>query len=219
MHQPWTLSLSPDDCRDFVLAHTEPMRPELVPEIELRLATQPFGIFAEADTFQGDQPYWAFAWGGGQALARWLLDNPHVVTGKRVLDIGSGSGLTSIAALKAGAAHVVANDIDPVACSAACINAGHNSVDLQISSADLLAGAPRADVILIGDLFYMPELVTRVDAFLNRASRRGATVLFGDRKTIRRPTIPMRQLAEYNAKLTPEMEIDYVEISRVWQLG
>lgn len=184
----------------------------------MRLAIEPFGIFEEADAFQGDQPYWAFAWGGGQALARWLLDNSHVVAGKHVLDIGSGSGLTSIAALKAGAARVVANDIDPVACAAAAINAALNDVSLELSSTDILAENPAADIILFGDLFYMPDLVTRVDAFLSRASRRGATVLFGDRKTIRHPSVAMQLLAEYNAKLTPEMEIGYVEVSRVWKL-
>ncbi len=211
--------LTPQACRAFVLEHTEPMRPSLVPEIEMRLAIEPFAIFHAAERFQGEQPYWAFAWGGGQALARWLLDNPEVVAGKNVLDIGSGSAITTIAALMSGARRAEANDIDPVACAAAAINAEANAVPLTISSHDLLAADPDTDVVLIGDLFYMPDLVTRVDAFLQRTSRRGITVLFGDRKTARRPTSSMQLQAEYTAKLTPEMEIGYIETSRVWRMA
>ncbi len=212
-------ALTPAACTAFVREHAEPMQPPLVPELELLLAKQAFDIFHHAERFQGDQPYWAFAWGGGQGLARWLLDNPAAVAGKRVLDVGSGSAIEAIAAMKAGAAFAVANDTDLVSCAAAALNAAHNGVALEISSADLLGTEPDTDVILIGDVFYLPDLVTRVDAFLERAMRRGTTVYFGDRATARRPTVPMTLLAEYRAPLTPELEIGYIETSRVWRLG
>lgn len=212
-------TLTPDACRAFVLAHGEPMQPPLVPEITLLLAREHINIFYEADKFQGEQPYWAFAWGGGQGLARWILDNPVAIAGKRVLDVGSGSAIEAIAAMKAGAASAVANDTDPVSCAAALLNAEANGVTVQVSNEDLLGADPGADVILIGDVFYLPDLVTRVDAFLERALRRGVTVLFGDRATARRPTVPMQLLAEYRAPLTPELQIGYIETSRVWRLG
>ena len=212
-------NLSPAACRSFVLAHGEPMQPPLVPEITLLLAREHINIFYETDKFQGEQPYWAFAWGGGQGLARWILDNPQAVAGKRVLDVGSGSAIEAVAAMMAGAAGAIANDTDPVSCAAALLNAQANGVTVEVSAEDLLGTDPTADVILIGDVFYMPDLVTRVDAFLERALRRGVTVFFGDRATARRPTVPMALLAEYRAPLTPELQIGYIETSRVWRLG
>ncbi len=205
--------------RAFVLEHAEPMRPELVPEIELYLAKQPFDIHQDAHELCGDIPFWAFAWGGGQGLARYILDNPHTVAGKRVLDIGAGSAIEALAAVKAGAKRSIANDTDLVSCAAATLNAELNHLVLEVSSDDLLGDDPDIDVVLIGDVFYLPELVTRVDAFLDRARRRGVTVYFGDRTTTKRPTAPMSLLAEYRAPLTPELEIGYIETTRVWLLG
>lgn len=210
---------TPDVARAFVLQHTEPMRADLVPEIELHLAREPFDLHQEAYELCGDIPFWAFAWGGGQGLARYVLDNPSVVAGKRVLDIGAGSAIEAIAAMKAGAASAIANDVDTVCAAAAALNAEINHVTLGISTDDLLGTDPVADVIFIGDVFYLPELATRVDAFLERARRRGAVVYFGDRATTRHPSVPMTLLAEYRAPLTPELEIGYVETSQVWRLG
>ena len=212
-------NLTPAACRAFVLQHAEPMAPPLVPELTLLLAKQAFEIFHYAERFQGDQPYWAFAWGGGQGLSRWILDNPAAFRGKRVLDVGSGSAIEAIAAAKAGAALAIANDTDPVSAAAAALNAEANGVALGISQEDLLATDPDIDVILIGDVFYLPDLVTRVGAFLERAARRGVTVYFGDRATSRRPDMAMTLLAEYRAPLTPELEIGYIETSRVWRLA
>lgn len=195
-----------------------PIRPALVPEITLYLAREPFDIHQDAYALCGDIPFWAFAWGGGQGLARYLLDNPHAVAGKRVLDIGAGSAIEAIAAMMSGAAAATANDTDIVSCAAAALNAEANGVDLAISPDDLLATDPDADVILIGDLLYIPDLVTRAGAFLERAQKRGATVYFGDRATTRRPAVAMTLLSEYRAPLTPELEIGYVETSRVWRL-
>lgn len=213
------MNIPPAAARAFVLEHAEPMRSELVPEIELYLARQPFEIHQDAHELCGDIPFWAFAWGGGQGLARYILDNPHAVAGKRVLDIGAGSAIEALAAAKSGAKHTIANDTDLVSCAAATLNAELNHLPLDVSSDDLLGNDPGIDVILIGDVFYLPDLVTRVDAFLDRARRRGVTVLFGDRTTTKRPNTPMTLLAEYRAPLTPELEIGYVETTRVWRLG
>lgn len=211
--------IAPAVARAFVLEHAEPMRAELVPEIELYLASQPFDIHQDAHELCGDIPFWAFAWGGGQGLARYILDNPQAVAGKRVLDIGAGSAIEALAALKSGAKKAVANDTDLVSCAAATLNAELNRLPLDVSPDDLLGKDPDIDVILIGDVFYLPDLVTRVDAFLDRARRRGVTVYFGDRTTTKRPATPMTMLAQYRAPLTPELEIGYIETTRVWRLG
>ena len=203
----------------FVRRHTEPVRIALLPELTLNLAREPFGIFEAAERIAAERPYWAFAWSGGQALARWIMDHGEAVAGRRVLDIGAGSGLGAIAAVHAGARLAVANDTDQIACAAARLNAATNGVDLTISGDDLLGAEPDADVVLIGDLFYEPDLVTRVTSFLERTRRRSATVYFGDRATSRRPPIALDLVAEYDAPLTPDMEIDYVERARVWRVA
>lgn len=213
------LAVTPAVARAFVLEHAEPMRAELVPELELYLAKQPFEIHQDAHELCGDIPFWAFAWGGGQGLARYILDNPQAVAGKRVLDIGAGSAIEALAAVRSGAQRSMANDTDLVSCAAAALNAELNRLPLDVSADDLLGKDPDIDVILIGDVFYLPDLVTRVDAFLDRALRRGVTVYFGDRTTTKRPATPMRMLAEYRAPLTPELEIGYIETTRVWRLG
>lgn len=195
------------------------MRPALVPEIELYLAKEPFDIHQDAHALCGDIPFWAFAWGGGQGLARYILDNPRTVAGKRVLDVGAGSAIEAIAAMLSGASSAVANDIDPVCAAAAALNAEANRVALEVSTVDLLGTDPDADVVLIGDVFYLPEIATRVEAYLERARRRGAAIYFGDRTTTRRPSVSMTLLAEYRAPLTPELEIGYVETTRVWRLA
>jgi predicted nicotinamide N-methyase len=203
----------------FVREHTVLSHTVLVPEIEIVLAREPFGIFQAAEKAEAERPYWAFAWSGGQALARWILDHPEVVAGLRVHDVGSGSALTAIAARLAGAARVVAADTDRLACIAAGINATANDVEIETTADDLLGTDIDTDVIVIGDLFYEPELVTRVSAFLERARRRGIPVLFGDRVTSRRPPLELVQLAEYEAELTPHLEIGYVDRARVWRVG
>lgn len=208
----------PRDAERFVGDHTEPVRTALLPELTLRLAREPFGIFEAADSIGAERPYWAFAWSGGQGLARLILDRPETVGGKRVLDIGSGSALTTIAARRAGAAEAIAVDTDRLACAAACLNARDNGTDIGVAADDLLGSDVAADLILIGDLFYEPELVTRVTAFLERAARRGTEILFGDRARMRRPPLEMELVARYDAALTPNLEIGYVEEAQIWRV-
>jgi predicted nicotinamide N-methyase len=143
-------------------------------------------------------PYWAYHWGGGLALARHVLDHPETVRGKRVVDLGTGSGLVAIAAAKAGAASVLAVDIDPHAVVAAGLNATANGVAIEVLQADLLDGEPPdTDVLLIGDLFYDAALAERVTTFLDRCLSAGMAILVGDPWRAPLPRHRLRPLADY----------------------
>ncbi len=194
----------------------------LVPDIRLHLARDARDIFVTAEDLldggRGSQPYWAFAWPGGQGLARYILDNPALVAGKRVLDLGAGSGLGAIAAMKAGAHSVLCSDIDPMAVAACDLNAATNDVQLDVTTADLLGLKPEADVILIGDLVYDPDLQIRVGLLLDAARAAGIPVLYGDRTTARRPRQGFNLLIEYEAALTPALVDEFIERARVWSL-
>jgi len=155
-----------------------------VPEVRLYLATDSIIVWARLEAEAGralPPPYWASAWVGGQALARYVLDHPQTVHGRRVLDLAAGSGLAGIAAALAGAASVEANDIDPYAHRAVTLNALANDVAVAVSDTDLLDGAGAdAEVVLAGDVFYSRDMAERVRRFLERVVRRGAQVLVGD---------------------------------------
>lgn len=206
----------------FVSNETDVACANLVPEIRLHLARDARGIFETADALMdgrlGCRPYWAFAWPGGQGLARYLIDNPALVAGKRVLDLGAGSALGSIAALFAGATSALAADIDPLAATAARLNAVANGVDLAVTTDDLLADPPDTDVVLIGDLVYEPDLVMRVGAFIDDAVRRGIPIYYGDRTSARRPRGDFMLRADYEAALTPPLVDGFIERARVWRL-
>jgi predicted nicotinamide N-methyase len=156
----------------------------LVPEVRLHLAEDATVWWARMEARAGvtlPPPFWASAWAGGRALARYVLDNPAVVAGRRVLDLASGSGLAGIAAGKAGAAAVTANDIDPYALAAITLNAKANAVSVTKSHADLLDGhGGDADTVLAGDAFYTAPMARRMLAFLERVAARGTQVLVGD---------------------------------------
>ncbi|GIF08445.1 class I SAM-dependent methyltransferase [Actinoplanes siamensis] len=159
------------------------VRLPFLPELRLHLADDAIVLQArlEAQVGTGFTPFWTNAWAGGQALARYVLDHPGVVAGRRVLDVACGGGVTGIAAARAGAAEVTANDIDPYACAAAAMNAGVNGVTLRLIEGDLLGGdGGDAEVVLVGDAFYHPDLAARMLAFLRRADARGARILVGD---------------------------------------
>jgi predicted nicotinamide N-methyase len=207
------------DAEAFLAATTLEGHTALVPEIALRLAAEPYAIFQAADRIGAARPFWAFAWPGGQALARHLIDHPEEVRGRRVLDIGAGSGLGAIAAMRAGAASALANDTDPIACASARRNAEVNGVSLATSHQDMLAGEADADIVLIGELYYEPEIAIRVTAFLERAQRRGAQVLFADRTSVRRPSLGFELVSEVHAPLTPSLEIGYMDRARLWRLA
>jgi predicted nicotinamide N-methyase len=195
----------------FIRANTMAMAPPIVPEIRLHLATEitPIWQATEASLAQINlpPPYWAFAWAGGLALARHILDHPAIVAGRRVLDFGAGSGLLSIAAAKAGAASVTAAEIDAVAGTAIALNAGLNGVGIAVASADLIGGSGDAwDVILVGDMCYERPLAERLTAWLRALAGRGKDVLLGDPGRNYLPKSGLAALARYTVPTSLELE-------------
>ncbi|GAB3142574.1 methyltransferase [Micromonospora sonneratiae] len=190
-----------------------------VPEIQLHLAEDAMVWWARMEAEAGEglaPPFWATAWPGGQALARYLLDNSWAVVGRRVLDLAAGSGLAGIAAAKAGAATVTVNDIDPYALAAATLNAKANRVSITISSADLLDGdGGDAELVLAGDVFYGEAMAERVLHFVERVVGRGARVLIGDPGRVHLPHDRLRVLASYEASTTGafgDIEIERMQV-------
>jgi predicted nicotinamide N-methyase len=208
----------------FIQANTKLMAPPLVPEIRLHLAEESLPIWRKTEEELGEMnvppPYWAFAWAGGQALARFLLDNPAEVAGKRVLDLGSGCGLSAIAAKKAGAASVLAVDIDQIALAAIGLNAEANGVTIETTADDLLGGTPAGfDVLLVGDLFYERVLADRVLAFIEPAASSGALVLVGDPQRNYFPKHRFAAAAEYRVPVTRDLEDAEIKRTAVWRLA
>ena len=177
----------PVDPEGFIRTNTALETPVMVPEFRLWLATEYVPIWQATEAWMEiqniDPPYWAFCWPGGQAIARYLLDNPELVRGKRVIDFASGSGVSAMAAARAGAASVVANDIDALSLVAARLNAEANGIVLETSDEDWLAGAegaPETDVVIAGDVCYEREMSVRALAWLRGHANRGRLVLLGD---------------------------------------
>jgi predicted nicotinamide N-methyase len=207
----------------FIKTNTRLVTPPLVPEIRLHLADETLPIWEKTEKELGElnvpPPYWAFAWPGGQALARYLLDTRRLVAGKSVLDLGSGSGLAAIAARKAGAVSVLAGDIDPWAIAAIKLNAAVNGLGVATTPADLLGAAPLGvDVILAGDVFYERGLAERVLVFIERAAANGAQVLIGDPQWGYFPRDRLEKLADYIVPVTRELEDADTRRTAVWQL-
>lgn len=149
----------------------------------------------------GMRPYWAYGWAGGSVLARYILDHPEVVRGRRVVDIGTGSGVVAIAAAKAGALNVLAIDIDPLAVVAARLNALENDVAVDVQRADALAGpVPDADIVAVGDLSYEPEMAGQLEDFLDRCRASGVEVLVGDPGRRHLPSHRLSALARYDVE-------------------
>jgi predicted nicotinamide N-methyase len=201
---------------DFLLANTRLSAVPLVPEIALRQTDgDPFDLW---ELTGGDVPYWAFPWAGGQALARYVLDHPAVVAGKRVLDIASGSGLVAIAAALAGARSVTAADIDPIAVLAIGVNADANQAGVTAVLADVLdTDGDGADVVLAGDVCYDSDMTARVLPFTDRATERGADVLLGDPGREFFPRTGVERLARYDVPATGRLESADVTASTVWR--
>jgi predicted nicotinamide N-methyase len=210
--------------RDFIVANTRLQRPPHVAEIELRLADEITPIWQLTEEALQEiglpPPFWAFAWAGGQALARYLLDNPDTVAGKRVIDFAAGSGLVGIAAAKAGAASVLCADIDGFCAAAVELNAQANGVACAFTDENLLdAPAPAwAQVILAGDICYEKPLAERVLAWLAAARAAGASVLIGDPGRSYFPRTGLTRLAEYQVPTTRELEDMAVKKTAVWAM-
>ena len=210
--------------RAFILENTRLQRPPHTPEIVLHLADEVTPLWRLTEERLGEiglpPPFWAFAWAGGQALARYVLDNPDVVAGRRVLDFATGSGLVAIAAMTAGAASAEACDIDGVCAAAVALNAEANGVEVAFTSHDLLDAPPpkAAEVILAGDICYERPLAERVEAWLRTAQAGGAKVLIGDPGRTYLPHARLRQLSEYHVQTTRELEDQEVKRSGVWEM-
>jgi predicted nicotinamide N-methyase len=208
----------------FIEASTRLLPVPLVPEVQLHLAEESLAIWRQTEEELGRMnvppPWWAFAWAGGQALARYVLDNPPLVAGRSVLDLGAGSGLAGIAALKAGAARVLAADTDPFAVAAVALNAEANGVTVQATGEDLLAAPPaRFDVVLVGDLFYERPLAERVLAFVEAARAQGAAVMVGDPRRSYFPSEQFEPVAEYSVPVTRDLEDMEIKHTAVWCLA
>ena len=207
----------------FIRANTRLMTPPLVPEIRLYLAEESLPIWQKTEEELGQlnvpPPYWAFAWAGGQALARYLLDQPQISAGRTVLDLGAGSGLSAIAAKRAGAASVLAADIDPYSLAAVRLNAAENGVTVETTADDLLSALPGAfDVVLVGDLFYERGLAARVLNYALAAKANGALVLVGDPQRNYFPRDRFQCAACYDVPVTRELEDAEIKRAAVWQI-
>jgi predicted nicotinamide N-methyase len=208
--------------RDFVIANTDWSAPPHTPEIRLRLATDMVPIWRMSEEALAEMgvppPYWAFAWAGGQAVARHLLDQPDLVRGKRVLDCGSGSGLCAIAAMMSGAAQTTASDIDAYAVAAIRINAEAAGVSVTATTDDVIGTDAGWQVVLIGDLFYEKPLADRVEAWCRALAARGALVLVGDPGRTYLPRTGLTRLAQYEVVTTRELEDNEVRRTGVYRV-
>jgi predicted nicotinamide N-methyase len=207
----------------FIVANTEVLSPPLVPEVMLHLAHEALPIWQKTEEELGEiglpPPFWAFAWAGGQALARHVLDHPEIVRGRKVLDLASGSGLVAIAAMKAGAKSVLAADIDQFSVAAVALNAARNQVEVAMTSDDLLQSPLEdVDVILVGDLFYENGLASKCYDWLLAGHNTGAHVLIGDPGRSYLPKDKLEKLAEYQVPVTRELEDAEIKRTAVWTL-
>ncbi|WP_020181051.1 50S ribosomal protein L11 methyltransferase [Methylopila sp. M107] len=207
----------------FVRAETRTRPVPLVPEITLRVADEAVPLWSKTEEELAEAglppPFWAFAWAGGQALARFLLDHPDEARGRRVLDLGSGSGLVAIAAMKAGAASALAADVDRFALAAIGVNAAANGVSVEISGADLIGGArPTVDLVTVGDLFYERGLAARLLAWLDGFLADGVPVLIGDPGRYYLPGERLQTLETYQVPVTRDLEDAEIKKTTVWRL-
>ena len=203
----------------FIIANAALIAPPLVPEIRLYLATEVVPLWRateeELEKMGVPPPYWAFAWAGGQALARYILDHPEQIMGKHVLDIGSGSGMVAIAAAKAGAASVLAADIDAFSIAAIRLNAAANGVTVAVTQDDLIGAESDWDMVLVGDLFYERPLAERLLGWLKTLDR---PALLGDPGRNYFPKDQVEPLAVYNVQTSRDLEDREIRETGVYRL-
>lgn len=206
---------------EFIRLWTRVASPPLVPEVHLLLGDSVTPLWEALETAVESQvppPFWAFAWPGGQALARFLLDHPETVRGGNVLDFGAGSGLTAIASRMAGAARVVAADLDPWAAAAIHLNADLNSVSLEVTTQDMIGDSlDGVDFILIGDMCYEKPLAGRIVPWLARLVHKGKTVLVGDPGRNYLPAQGLVSLCAYDIPTTEDLESRPVRHTTVYR--
>ena len=207
----------------FIRAETRLLPVPHAPEILIHVAEEATPLWQKTEDELGEiglpPPFWAFAWAGGQALARYVLDNPALVRGRRVLDVASGSGLVAIAAAMAGAAPVEAADIDAFAAAAIALNAEANGVAVTPRLEDLVGREEGWDVVLTGDIFYERDISERIWPWLVALEKRGATVLIGDPGRSYLPKDKVDQIAQYRVRVTRDLEDQDIKLSRVWRIA
>lgn len=215
----------PVDPEGFIRANTALEAPAMVPEFRLWLATEYVPIWQATEAWLEEQnvdpPYWAFCWPGGQAIARYLLDNPETVRGKRVIDFASGSGVSSMAAAFAGAASVIANDIDALSLVAAKLNATANGLNIATEIADWLSGpdgTPEAEVVIAGDVCYEREMSVRALAWLRGHANRGRLVLLGDPGRNYFTAQGLEERARYDIPTSLQLENRGMRETVVWRV-
>ena len=206
----------------FITDNTAPIAPPLVPEIKLHLATEVVPLWRkteeELEAIGVPPPYWAFAWAGGQALARFILDRPAFVWDRSVLDFGAGSGIVGLAAAHAGARDVLCADIDPFALAAIRLNASLNNLELRTTAVDVLGQVSPFELILVGDMCYERPLTDRLLAWLYAQLHAGAEVLLGDPGRSYFPKQSVEKLASYQVKTTRELEDREIRDTGVYRL-
>ena len=205
----------------FIRDNTGVLCPPHVPEVRLRLASEAHDLWLkteeELEEIGLPPPFWAFAWAGGQGLARHVLDHPGLVAGKSVLDFASGSGLVGIVARLAGASAVLAADIDPWSGTAIRLNAELNGVTLDYTGGDMLGRDEGWDVVLAGDVFYDRAFAEAIVPWFSALAARGATVLVGDPGRAYCPRERMEALATYQVPVTRALEDSEVKKTTVWR--
>lgn len=215
--------LTPARAEQFILENTALIAPPHVPEIQLHLADESHALWLKTEEELAEiglpPPFWAFAWAGGQGLARYVLDYPESVAGKSVVDIATGSGLVAIAAAKAGASCVIANDIDPFCEAAVRLNARANGVATGFSGTDLIGQDHGWDVVLAGDVFYSKPMAEAFFAWFSALAARGATVIVGDPGRAYLPKQRLKPLATYQVPVTRDLEDAEVKKTTVWALA
>ena len=215
--------LTPNNAKKFILDNTALMAPPHVPEVLLHLADEAHDLWLRTEEELAEiglpPPFWAFAWAGGQGLARYVLDHPEAVLGRRVLDFASGSGLVAIAAMKAGAAAVIAADIDPFCDTAIALNLDANGVEAQFLGTDCVGTDDGWDVVLAGDVFYDKAFADSLLPWFARLRARGADILVGDPGRAYLPKTGLESLAVYQVPVTRVLEDAEVKRTTVWRLA
>lgn len=211
-----------EDKSAFIRAHTAWLVVPHTPEISLHLADEITEIWKKTEEdlekIGLPPPFWAFAWAGGQGLARYILDHPDMVRGKKIFDFAAGAGLVAIAAAKSGALSVEANEIDDFALAAIALNAKDNGASVTLRGGDLIGQDEGWDVILAGDIAYERDMTARVFAWLHQLAKRGATVLIGDPGRAFLPKAGLQELAEYRVPTTREIEDTEIKRTKVFKL-
>lgn len=207
----------------FIKANTRIASAPLTPELRFHLADETLPVWEKTEEALGEiglpPPFWAFAWAGGQALARYVMDQPEIVAGRRVLDFACGCAVAGIGAARAGAASVEASEIDAFAVAAAEANAALNAVALTARHDDVVGEDEGWDVVLAGDVFYEGPGAARIAAWLARLHRRGALVLIGDPGRTFLPKERLHPLARYDTPVSRDLEDREVRLARVWRFA